>query len=431
MRPYQIAGLNWLIALHHNNLSGILADEMGLGKTLQVIALIGYLRLVRKMDGQFLIVVPLTTIKNWESEFQQWCPSLRVVSIYGGETVRQQVVNTILNVRPFDWDVCITSYETCKMQYTRKFFTTFRWDYVILDEGMRVKSDSSVLAQVVRSLKAKHRLILTGTPLNNNNLHEMWALLSYLMPNDLRVPTELRIWSDDADYLAIEGTVRSNLYAILHSLMLRRLKSDVGNIQPYQDINVLVNITHFQRECYRQILMKNIDIINATDPVKIDRLKSLFMQLRKCTDHPYLFEDTEEGPPFVDGDHIVRNSGKMIVLDVLLAQLKKRESRVLIFSHSTRMLDIIEDYLNLHPEYEYCRIDGSVNVDERTNRIAEFQDPESKKFIFLLSTRSGGIGRNCLIWKFQNATFQCVDRFLSISFRHQFNSSRFRNSLRF
>ncbi|KAG4071432.1 hypothetical protein HA402_011586 [Bradysia odoriphaga] len=393
LRPYQITGLNWMIALHDNNLGGMLADEMGLGKTIQIIALIGYLQLVRKVDGRYLIVVPLTTVTNWESEFQQWCPALRVVSIYGNDSVRQQVINKILNVRPYEWDVVITTYETCKLQYTRKFFGTFRWDYVILDEGTRIKNEDTDLARVLRRLTAKHRLILTGTPLNNN-LHELWALLSFLMPNEFSSSIEFCVWFDDDACLDQEETVLNNLHTILQPLMLRRLKSEVEKIPPYKDINVLVNITNLQRECYREILMKNMDIIDGTDLIKSGRLNMLFMQLRKCTNHPYLFDGAEKGPPYLDGHHIVENSGKMIVLDMLLAQLKQRMSRVLIFSQFTRILDIIEDYLSLHPEYGYCRIDGSVNIDERTSRIAEFQDPDSKKFIFLLSTRSGGLGIN-------------------------------------
>lgn len=403
MRPYQITGLNWMIAMHDHNLSGILADEMGLGKTLQAISFIGYLKFARKVDGKFLVVVPLTTVTNWKNEFQQWCPSLRVESIYGNDTVRQETVNSILNVQPFDWDVCLTTYETCKLQYTRRFFSTFRWDYVILDEGTRIKNADTDLARVVRSFKATQRLILTGTPLNNN-LHELWALLSYLMPKMFSSSIEFGVWFDDDACLNEEKAVLDNLHTILQTFMLRRLKCEVENMLPYKDINVLVSITNLQRQCYRDILMKNINIINGTGIIKSGALNSLFMQLRKCTNHPYLFNGVEKGPPYIDGDHIVKSSGKMIVLDMLLAQLKRQKSRVLIFTQFTRVMDIIEDYLNLHPEYGYCRIDGKVNIEERTSRIAEFQDPNSKKFVFLLSTRSGGLG-TFRMWNFLNKFF--------------------------
>lgn len=337
-------------------------------------------------------MVPLTTITTWENEFEQWCPSLKVVSVYGGDTVRQQVINTILNVKPFDWDVCLTTYETCNLMYTRKFFSSIRWHHLILDEATRIKNENILLAQVIRRLTAKYRLVLTGTPLNNH-LHELWALLSFLMPKEFGSSIEFDVWFDDHSCLENNETVVNNLHTILKPILLRRCKSEVENIKPYKYIKVYVNITHLQREWYRRVLMKNIEIVRGNGKTKLAPLHSMFMQLRKCTNHPYLFEGAESGPPFISGDHIVNNSGKMIVLDKLLAKLKEQKSRVLVFSQFTRVMDIIEDYLYLHPEYEYCRLDGNVDIVERTNRIADFQDPQSQKFIFLLSTRSGGLGK--------------------------------------
>lgn len=336
------------------------------------------------------------TITNWENEFEQWCPSLKVTSIYGSDNVRQQIINTLLNVEPFDWDVCLTTYETCKQQYSRKFFSSIRWHHIILDEGTRIKNEESEMAQVVKLFKAKFRLILTGTPLNNH-LHELWALLSFLMPVDFNSSVEFDVWFDDQACLMNQETVVNNLHTILKPLLLRRLKYEVENIPPYKDINVYVNITHLQREWYRRILTEHIEIVQGNGVIKMTKLNSMFMQLRKCTNHPYLFAGAESGPPFVNGDHIVNNSGKMIVLDKLLAKLRQQKSRVLVFSQFTDVLDIIEDYLCLHPDYEYCRIDGGVDVIERTNRIAEFQSKESKKFVFLLSTISGGFGKFSLI----------------------------------
>lgn len=280
----------------------------------------------------------------------------------------------------------------CKAKYTQRFFSSIFWHHIILDEGTRIKNENIRVAQVVRRLKAKYRLILTGTPLNNN-LHELWAMLSFLMPKEFDSSNEFDIWFDNHACLDNEETVVRNLHTILKPILLRRHKSEVENIKPYKDINVYVNITHLQREWYRRILMKNIEIIHGDGSIKLAYLTSMFMQLRKCTNHPYLFDGAEPGPPFLNGDHIMNNSGKMIVLDMLLAKLKQQKSRVLIFSQFTRVMDIIEDYLDLNSEYEYCRIDGSVSIVERTNRIAQFQDPKSKKFIFLLSTRSGGLGK--------------------------------------
>lgn len=251
-----------------------------------------------------------------------------------------------------------------------------RWHHIILDEGTRIKNEKTVLSQTIRKFKAEFRLLMTGSPLNNN-LHELRDFLTFLMPSDF--------------ISSIEKSVVNDLNTILKPLVLRRLKSEVEDIKPYKTINVLVKITHLQREWYREILMKHIEVATGDGDVEIKfaQLKAMFSKLRKCTNHPYLFDGAEQGPPFIDGDHIVNNSGKMIALDMLLAKLKQQGSRVLILSQFTRVLDIIQDYLDTNTEYQFCRLDGYVNTMERTNRIAEFQDPQSGKFVFLMSTRCG------------------------------------------
>lgn len=375
MRDYQITGLNWMISLHDNGLSGILADEMGLGKTLQAISFIGYLKLVRKVDGRFLVIVPLTMILNWEQEFRQWCPSLKVVSLYGDGSLRRETINTILSVRPYSWDVCVTSYSTIRVKYSQRFLTTMRWYGLILDEGLC--GSQHVSFKSARNLKSTHRLILSGTPVKNSQIR---PLLSFLIPEDFDESIE-------------DDSLGNNFLAVLKPICLRRLKDDVKHIKAYKEINVPVYLPTFQLNWYRQILMKNIDVIRGDDSsVKLPKLQSLFTQLSKCANHPYLFDGAEMGPPFVEGDHIVHKSGKMIVLDMLLAKLQQQNARVLLFSQSTEIIDIIEDYLHLRPAYSYVRLNEALQPFKRSNQIAEFEEPNSDKFIFLLPTRVGGFG---------------------------------------
>jgi superfamily II DNA/RNA helicase len=187
----------------------------------------------------------------------------------------------------------------------------------------------------------------------------------------------------------------SRLHSILKPFLLRRLKSDVEKkLPPKQETKLFVGLSGMQRQLYTKILMKDIDLLNTTSN-KADRMRllNILMQLRKCTNHPYLFDGMEPGPPYTTDKHLVDNCGKMVLLDKLLVRLKQQGSRVLIFSQMTKMLDILEDYC-LWKNFEYCRLDGQTAHEDRQNSINLYNAPGSSKFIFMLSTRAGGLGIN-------------------------------------
>ena len=177
MRPYQIEGLNWLIALYNNGINGILADEMGLGKTLQTISLLGYLYECRAINGPHLVIVPKSTLSNWHREFLKWCPSLSVVVLQGDRDARAEIIANELKTGHFN--ICITSYELVLRE--RNALIGINWCYMVIDEAHRIKNETSSLSVIVRQLSTQYRLLITGTPLQNN-LHELWALLNFLMP---------------------------------------------------------------------------------------------------------------------------------------------------------------------------------------------------------------------------------------------------------
>jgi SWI/SNF-related matrix-associated actin-dependent regulator of chromatin subfamily A member 5 len=180
---------------------------------------------------------------------------------------------------------------------------------------------------------------------------------------------------------------------VLRPFMLRRLKSEVETtLLPKKETLVFVGMSAMQKQLYQSIFQKNLDALRGFVKHKA-RLLNTLMQLRKAANHPYLFDGMEDRslPPF--GDHVITNSGKFVVLDKLLAKLKAKGSRVLIFSQMTRALDILEDFL-LMREYAYCRLDGSTNNTERDEYMRVFNAPDSEKFVFLLSTRAGGLGIN-------------------------------------
>ncbi|CAL5395639.1 unnamed protein product [Camellia sinensis] len=427
MRDYQLAGLNWLIRLYENGINGILADEMGLGKTLQTISLLGYLHEFRGITGPHMVVAPKSTLGNWMNEIKRFCPIIRAIKFLGNPDERKHIRENLLVAGKFD--VCVTSFEMAIRE--KSALRQFSWRYIVIDEAHRIKNENSLLSKTMRLYKTNYRLLITGTPLQNN-LHELWSLLNFLLPEIFSSAETFDEWfqiSGEND----QQEVVQQLHKVLRPFLLRRLKSDVEKgLPPKKETILKVGMSQMQKQYYRALLQKDLEVVNAGGERK--RLLNIAMQLRKCCNHPYLFQGAEPGPPYTTGDHLITNAGKMVLLDKLLPKLKERDSRVLIFSQGTpctlmmipnhwnhwnpldlsfsdsyeirvevpwnpldftmtRLLDILEDYL-LFRGYLYCRIDGNTGGEDRDASIEAFNKPGSEKFVFLLSTRAGGLGIN-------------------------------------
>ncbi|KZW00246.1 hypothetical protein EXIGLDRAFT_639641 [Exidia glandulosa HHB12029] len=396
MRDYQVQGLNWMVSLHHNGMNGILADEMGLGKTLQTVSFVGYLRHIKGLKGPHLVVVPKSTLQNWAREFERWTPDTSVVVLQGSKDERAEIIQKRL--LSSDFDVLITSYEICMRE--KGSLKKFSFEYIIIDEAHRIKNMDSILSQIVRMFISRGRMLITGTPLQNN-LQELFALLNFICPEIFSDYKDLESFLHKGDNAEMEEEEASKvvveaLHKILRPFLLRRVKADVEkSLLPKKEINIYVGLSDMQRKWYRSVLEKDIDAVNGLTGKKEGktRLMNIVMQLRKVTCHPYLFDGAEPGPPYTTGEHLVENSGKMVILDKLLKTMKAKGSRVLIFSQMSRVLDILEDYC-LFREYKYCRIDGGTAHEDRISSIDEYNKPGSEKFIFLLTTRAGGLGIN-------------------------------------
>ncbi|KIJ09633.1 hypothetical protein PAXINDRAFT_102214, partial [Paxillus involutus ATCC 200175] len=381
MRAYQLQGLNWMVSLHHNGLNGILADEMGLGKTLQTISFLSYLRHYRDTHGPHLIVVPKSTLQNWAREFERWTPDVSVIVLTGTKEERAEIIASRL--MPQDFDVCVTSYEMCLIE--KSALKKFSFEYIAIDEAHRIKNVDSILAQIVRAFMSRGRLLITGTPLQNN-LKELFALLNFICPEIFTDYADLDSFLHKDDSGADGEEEKSKkvveaLHKILRPFLLRRVKSDVEkNLLPKKEINIYVGLTEMQRKWYRSVLEKDVDAVNGLTGKKEGktRLMNMVMQLRKVTCHPYLFDGAEPGPPYTTDEHLIENSGKMMILDKLLQSLKPKGSRVLIFSQMSRVLDILEDYC-LFRSFKYCRIDGSTAHEDRILAIDEYNKPGSGK----------------------------------------------------
>ena len=382
LHPHQIEGVQWLIehwSLHQNV---IVADEMGLGKTLQSLAFFCYLIEENLSNGPFLVIAPLSVAPQWETQAEKFVPSLKTLLYLGTgeervEMRRCTVENRADQNAPFD--LLVTSYETCVSDI--EFVSGFPWRTIVFDEGHRLKNpQGKTHATLLERLHADFKMILTGTPVQNN-VTEFWALLRFLNPE--KFPESTR-----------SGTV-SRISEFVNTYVLRRLFSATSSISlpPIDQLVIRTEMTSIQTDLYRWALFHYAKSTCGASEVPAGILSNLMMTLRKIASHPYLIGGVEP-EPFSEGPHIWMNSNKFRILRLLLSKMRNEESKCLIFSNFTSLLDICQDFLDLEG-ISYERLDGSVRNEERTEAINRFSsDAVEKKKVFLLSTRAGGVGLN-------------------------------------
>ncbi|KAF7684488.1 Chromodomain-helicase-DNA-binding protein 8 [Astathelohania contejeani] len=418
LRKYQIEGLNWLLNRWYFRQSCIMADEMGLGKTVQTVTFVD--TLFRKYDfcAPVLVVAPLSTIIHWEREFTTWT-DLRVLVLHATLAGREIIYeyefysknnNNIKNDLSRNctfllFDVLITTYEVVISDYSR--FQEIKFGVGIFDEAHRLKNSNSKAAQSLRNLYFNHKILLSGTPLQNN-LQELWSLLNFIDPirhdSCQRFLNEFKMEkTEDVD----------KLQSLLRPLMLRRMKDDVEkSIPPKEETIIEVELTMIQKKFYRAILEKNIEFLTKGN--NGPNLLNAMMELRKCCIHPFLIKGAEEkifndyrrgidknnmrvsNENEMTNDEyfkiLIQSSGKLVLLDKLLNKLKGKH-KVLIFSQMTSCLDLLGEYLS-YRKYSFERIDGGVRGECRQAAIDRFSAMDSEIFVFLLCTRAGGVGIN-------------------------------------
>jgi len=402
LRGYQLQGVEWLSALYQNGLNGILADEMGLGKTIQVVAFVGHLRAL-SVYGPILIVAPLSTLRNWVKEFKKWLPNCPVCLYHGNKQERAKIrsKNFLRKQKDPKFPVVVTSYEMTIAD--RAPLGKLRWIELIVDEGHRLKNMDCKLIKTLKSYDSQNRLLLTGTPLQNN-LRELWSLMNFLLPEIFDSLESFEHWFDftektieddegRAELIRKEANnqVLSKLHEILRPFVLRRLKIHVLHQLPEKkEIVLYPGLTEIQKMYYKSIVERNTQKVLG---IRVSSLQNSLMQLRKVCNHPYLVYEpgAKEGNAITD-ENLVECCAKMKLLDRMLKRLLKNKHKILIFSQMTRMLDILQDYCGMRG-WRACRLDGSMATEERQENIDKFQS--SDRFnIFLLSTRAGGLGLN-------------------------------------
>ncbi|XP_075516257.1 putative ATP-dependent DNA helicase CHR12 [Primulina tabacum] len=394
LRPYQLEGLQWMLSLFNNNLNGILADEMGLGKTIQTIALVAYLIENKDVTGPHLIVAPKAVLPNWMNEFSTWAPSISAV-LYDGRLDERKAMREEYSGEG-KFNVLITHYDLIIRD--KAFLKKIHWYYLIVDEGHRLKNFDCVLSRtLVSRYRIRRRLLLTGTPIQNS-LQELWSLLNFLLPNIFNSVNNFEEWFNApfADKCEVSLTeeeqllVIRRLHHVIRPFILRRKKDEVEKYLPSKiQVMLKCDMSAWQKVYYQQVTeMGRVGLANGSGKSK--SLQNLTMQLRKCCNHPYLFL----GEYYLQrNEEIFRASGKFELLDRLLPKLQRAGHRVLLFSQMTRLMTILGDYLELKG-YQFLRLDGNTKTEDRGKLLKQFNAPDSPYFIFLLSTRAGGLGLN-------------------------------------
>ena len=447
LRPYQLTGLRWLVSLHRSGTSGCLADEMGLGKTLQVIALLCHLVESTSCTGPFLIVLPASVVANWAAEFTKFAPHLAVCLYTGPEARRREVFAASLA----GWlrapgkgalkgraTVCLTTFETVMAKSDGAQLVRLPWQYLIMDEAHRIKNGASKLNVLLRDqfCRVPHRLLITGTPVQNN-LRELFTLLQFLMPRVFAGEAEsfVRLFesgeTDTGEALpaasASDGEqprttldeeermlLTQRLHEALRPFMLRRVKESVAADLPgKREILLRCTMPPYQRHLYNCVLNRvatavagpaaggddgaSCSTAGAGGGGRSVRVANALMELRTVCNHPFLSKLHNPADEAVCGPHpvipLVRHCAKLELLDRVLSKMHATGHRVLLFSTMTRVLDVLEEYLQWRG-YSFVRLDGNTSADARGETVRKFQEPGSTVFCFLLSVRAGGFGLN-------------------------------------
>jgi len=451
LKEYQMIGLNWLVLMHKQSLNGILADEMGLGKTIQAIAFLAHLKEVGD-EGPHLIIVPSSTMDNWQKELATWCPGLKVMNYYGSQDERRHMRLQLVHEK-VEYDVILTTYNmVISSADDRVLFRKLDFHYVIFDEAHMLKNMATSRYENLMRVQAPRKLLLTGTPLQNN-LVELMSLLVFVMPemfankkDQLKKMFSMFPKSEDGSRSSYEQDRIKHAKRIMKPFFLRRLKSEVLTHLPTKTASVeVVPMGQVQHTMYfdrvARYKKRAAEIASGKKKFTAKQNESgvgMLMNLRKIANHPLLvrhhFDDSQlrtiakilkRDPSHKDaresyiiedmsvmsdydihktclayrciehfslGNHLICDSGKFNLLDDLLPQMKDNGDRVLIFTQFVMVMDIMEQYLRIRG-HRYNRLDGSTPVQERQTLIDQFnEDPDI--FVFVLSTRAGGLGIN-------------------------------------
>uniref|UniRef100_UPI0026384258 DEAD/DEAH box helicase n=1 Tax=Clostridium sp. TaxID=1506 RepID=UPI0026384258 len=362
LRDYQVKGYNWLNEISDLGLGGILADDMGLGKTIQTIALI-----LKNKDKKTLIIAPTALIYNWKNEFDKFTKGLNIGILHGNLKDRNKVKENFEN-----YNIILTTYGTLKNDYD--FYKDKTFDYIILDEAQNIKNSKAKTTEIVKDIKGKCKIALTGTPIENNLL-ELWSIFDFVMPGFLYREDRFKI-----EFLNGKEESIKELKALISPFILRRLKSEVLDELPDKiEKEYLVPMTNMQKQIYNSYLKEFKKDIKESSDNKIVIFSYLTKLRQLCLDPSLIIEEYKE------------ESAKIKLVKDILIKAKENNKKVILFSQFTSVLKKIGGKLEKE-NLEYLYLDGSVKAKDRVNLVNEFNGGNTN--IFLISLKSGGVGLN-------------------------------------
>ena len=398
LRDFQLKGLSRIAIAWSKGINSILGDEMGLGKTVQTVAFIGWLKHHCGIHGPSLVVVPKGVIKAWQDTMDNWTPDLNWVTYTGSVASRRIIEEKELfedpsNPTRLKVNVVLTTYEMFRGGL--ECLKRIKWQFLAVDEAHRLKNEENKLYLELQRCDVASRLLITGTPFQNDH-QELVALLGFLQPEqDLKAQYDFKTQDEDRQAAQIE-----DLRSKLRTHLIRRTKEEVASDLPQKKEKIIrVELSDMQLDYYKNILTRNYAALaQASNGAKIG-LSNIMIELKKASIHPYLFHGVEEH--YLQGETspaeilrgLIKNSGKMMLLDQLLTKLKQDGHRVLIFSGFVMMLDVLSQYLQRR-DHKFQRLDGQTAGTARDMAMHHFNAQDSDDFAFLLSTRAGGLGIN-------------------------------------
>ena len=378
LRPYQKQGVAWLHFLRTNGFGGILADEMGLGKTLQTLA---YLRFTRQSQpglAPMLVICPTSLVFNWQAELKKFTPELKVLALHGPDR-HARFADIAAS------DLVVTSYALIRRDAEK--YRGLEFDTVVLDEAQHIKNRQTQNAQAVKAVRAKHRLVLTGTPLENSVL-DLWSIFDFLMPGYLGTAKDFRERYELPIAREKNAEAQSRLARRLRPFLLRRLKREVAKDLPAKLEQVsFCELTPDQRAVYQQVIeASRKEILEADGPQGIAKSRMVvltaLLRLRQvCCDLRLLK---------LDNLNPATTSGKLDLFGELLEEVIDGGHRVLVFSQFVGMLTLLKERLAAE-KIEFCYLDGSTT--DRAAVVERFQTQAGIP-VFLISLKAGGVGLN-------------------------------------